>query len=296
MRFVKMNGLGNAYVFFNVLGRPDIDADWSALAQAVSNVHFGIGSDGLILIGPASNADFSMRIFNADGSEGQTCGNGLRCVAKLLKDEGWVNTDQFSIETRGGVVHVELISQSARYSWVMVDMGEPGLHKADLPMLGVADAMTINEPFQIGTDCFPLTCVSMGNPHAVLFVDEVTIVPLAEWGPRIERAHWFPERVNVGVVAVRNQQELDYRVWERGSGMTLACGSGACAAVVAACLNGKTQRDVPVCVHLPGGDLTIQWSASGTVWMTGPAETVCEGEYDVSGATASGKKTHILHH
>src|SRR5690554_6583737 len=172
MRFVKMNGLGNAYVFFNVLGRPDIDADWSALAQAVSNVHFGIGSDGLILIGPASNADFSMRIFNADGSEGQTCGNGLRCVAKLLKDEGWVNTDQFSIETRGGVVHVELISQSARYSWVMVDMGEPGLHKADLPMLGVADAMTINEPFQIGTDCFPLTCVSMGNPHAVLFVDE----------------------------------------------------------------------------------------------------------------------------
>ena len=294
MRFVKMHGLGNSYVFFNVLGRPDTDADWAALAQAVSNVHFGIGSDGLIVIGPAVHADFSMRIFNVDGSEGQTCGNGLRCVAKLLKDEGWVDTDQFSIETRGGVVHVELIRQSARCSWVKVDMGVPGLHKADVPMLGVADAMTINEPFEIGTEHFLLTCLSMGNPHALMFVEEVASVPLAKWGPLIEHSRWFPERVNVGVVGVRNDQELDYRVWERGSGMTLACGSGACAAVVAACLNGKVRRDVPVNVHLPGGDLTIQWASSGHVWMTGPAQIVCEGEYDVSGAAASRKKnTHL---
>ncbi|HLU15537.1 MAG TPA: diaminopimelate epimerase [Burkholderiaceae bacterium] len=282
MRFVKMHGLGNAYVFFNVLGTPDIDADWPALAQAVSDVHVGIGSDGLILVGPGVQADFSMRIFNADGSEGQTCGNGLRCVAKLLRDEGWASTDQFSIETRGGVVQVALSRQSPGCSWVKVNMGVPGLRKADVPMLGMAHAHTINEPVQIGADHFQMTCVSMGNPHAILFVDNVATVPLAEWGPRIEHAHWFPERVNVGVVAVRNQHELDYRVWERGSGLTMACGSGACAAVVAACLNGKVRRDVPVCVHLPGGDLTIQWASSGHVWMTGPAQTVCEGDIDVS--------------
>lgn len=296
MRFVKMHGLGNAYVFFNVLGRPDIHADWPALAQEVSNVHFGIGSDGLILVGPGSQADFSMRVFNTDGSEGETCGNGLRCVAKLLKDEGWVDTDQFSIETRSGVVQVELIRQSVRSSGVKVDMGVPGLHKADVPVLGGVDTLTINEPFEIGAEHFRLTCVSMGNPHALLFVEDVATVPLAEWGPRIEQSHWFPERVNVGVVAVRNEQELDYRVWERGSGMTLACGSGACAAVVAACLNGKVRRNVTVRVHLPGGDLAIQWATSGHVWMTGPAKTVCEGEYDLRGAMASQKKTHILHH
>lgn len=296
MRFVKMHGLGNAYVFFNVLGTPEVHADWPALAKAVANVQHGIGSDGLILIGPGSKAGFSMRIFNADGSEGKTCGNGLRCVAKLLRDEGWVDKNQFSIETRGGVVRVELIRQSARCSWVRVDMGEPHLHRADVPMLGKADAVTIDESFEIGTDHFRLTCLSMGNPHAVLFVDDVSTVPLAEWGPRIERSHWFPDRVNVGVVAVRNDHELDYRVWERGSGMTAACGSGACAAVVSACLNGKVGRDVPVCVHLPGGDLTIQWAASGHVWMTGPAQTVCEGEYDVPGAVASWKKPHILYH
>lgn len=296
MRFVKMHGLGNAYVFFNLLDTPDINADWSAVAQAVSDVHFGIGSDGLILIRPSTHADFNMRIFNADGSEGQTCGNGLRCVAKLLRDEGWVDTDQFSIETRGGAVHVELIRQNAYCSWVKVDMGRPRLKKAEIPVLGCADDMTINELFKIGADHFHLTCVSMGNPHAILFVDDVITVPLAQWGPLIEQAHWFPERVNVGVVAVRNEQELDYRVWERGSGMTLACGSGACAAVVAACLHGRVRRDVPVCVHLPGGDLTIQWPVEGQVWMIGPAQTVCEGEYAVPVATAGRKKTHILRH
>lgn len=280
IKFTKMHGLGNNYVFVDLFGQPLREEILSDLAVRVSDVNTGIGSDGLILIGPSERADFRMRVFNADGSEAKNCGNGLRCVAKYVVERGRTSKRRFTIETLGGVVRVDAHAGAAgRVEQVTVDMGEPRLRKRDLPMLGDPDSETVDEAVDIGGETHRMTCVSMGNPHAVLIVPDAAAAPVAELGPRIERLPVFPERVNVEFISFRGDAEIDFRVWERGSGITRACGTGACAAVVAGVLNGRLERGRPVTVHLEGGDLVITWAEDGRVLMTGPAEITCDGVY-----------------
>ncbi len=283
MQFIKMHGLGNNYIFFNLLESSMENIDFAKLSREVSNVNFGIGSDGIILICPSERADFRMRIFNEDGSEGKNCGNGLRCVAKYLYDHMYATSTNFMIETLGGDVPVDVEVNSLRHVRnVKVDMGEPKLLKGVIPMVGVPDSTTINEPFVIDGAEYHMTCISMGNPHTIMFVDDVNEVPLENIGPVIEHSPLFPERVNVGFVHVKNRQEIDYRVWERGSGITYACGTGACAAVVASTLNNKIDRYVPITVHLPGGDLTVRWDENNHVWKRGTAAYICHGELELN--------------
>ncbi|HEX7056160.1 MAG TPA: diaminopimelate epimerase [Bacilli bacterium] len=275
-----MHGLGNNYIFVNEFAESLPEEELSEIAIRVANVNTGIGSDGLILIGPSRTAAFRMRIFNADGSEGKNCGNGLRCVAKYVVDRNMIATTSFSIETLGGIVNVDAVrGENGKVREVTVDMGEPRLRKRDLPMLGEPDSTTIDEPHEINGHQYRMTAVSMGNPHAVMFVSDVNQVAVAEIGPRIETCALFPERVNVEFIAVKNRREIDFRVWERGSGITQACGTGACAAVVSGVLNGKLDKGVPVTVHLLGGDLAITWGEDGHIYMLGPAETVAVGEF-----------------
>ncbi|WP_017755479.1 diaminopimelate epimerase [Calidifontibacillus oryziterrae] len=280
MQFTKMHGLGNNYVFFNLLDFSLENIDFAQLARQVSDVNFGIGSDGIILICPSEVADFRMRIFNEDGSEGKNCGNGLRCVAKYLYDHMYAANPDFTIETLGGIVQVKVeVEVGERFiRYITVDMGEPQLLKGVIPMLGNPSTTTINEPFTIDNEIYHMTCVSMGNPHTILFVDDVGKVPVEKIGPTIENSELFPERVNVGFVNVENRQEIHYCVWERGSGITMACGTGACAAVVAATLNNMIDRYIPITVHLPGGDLTIRWDENNHVWKRGEAAYICQGE------------------
>lgn len=286
MNFTKMHGLGNNYCVFNQLDEPNNileEQDYPELARKVSDINFGIGSDGIILICPSEIADFKMRIFNADGSEAKNCGNGLRCVAKYLFDYRYAIKPQFTIETLGGVVSVEVEIEPEKkqaVQFVSVDMGEPRLLKGMIPMEGDPYSVAMNVPYRIEKEVYSLTCVSMGNPHAIFFVDEVSAVPLETIGPIIEYDSLFPDRVNVGVVQVKGRIELDYRVWERGSGITMACGTGACAAVVTATMNRLIDQYVPITVHLPGGDLTICWDEQGHVWKRGEASYICHGELD----------------
>ena len=284
MKFTKMHGLGNNYIIFNLLTSSLEEQDLTSLAKAVSDVNFGIGSDGMILICPSERADFRMRIFNKDGSEGKNCGNGLRCVGKYLFDQNLTTSNSFSIETLGGVVSVTVTRDQEKVTeFITIDMGEPGLLKGMIPMEGDPMTTTIHEPFSIGGKEYHMTCVSMGNPHAILFVDHVNEIDLEEIGPVFEHAELFPERVNLGIAHVLNGHEIDYRVWERGSGITMACGTGACAAVVAAILNEKIEKHQPVKVHLPGGDLEITWDENNHIWKKGTAEYICHGEIEVAG-------------
>lgn len=283
MQFTKMHGLGNSFIILNLLESQIHDQSFSLLSMKVSNVNFGIGADGTIFICSSRIADFRMRIFNSDGSEARNCGNGIRCVAKYLFDHMYATTTKFTLETLGGVVRVEVETdkkQIVRY--VTVDMGEPKLLKKDIPMNGTPIETTIHKPVCIGNQMFHLTCVSMGNPHAILFVNDVNDFPLEEIGPTIECSDLFPDRVNVGIVSVLSKEELQYRVWERGVGMTMACGTGACAAVVAAILNNRLERNHPTTVHLPGGELIIRWDEDKHVWMSGKAAYICHGELEMS--------------
>lgn len=281
MQFTKMHGLGNSYVFFNLLEDPMENTDFSELSKQVSNVSFGIGSDGIILICPSKRADFRMRIFNEDGSEAKNCGNGLRCVSKYLYDHMYATSRSFTIETLGGDVRVDVeVDKKQVVNNVVVDMGEPKLLKMMIPMLGDPSTTTINEPVTIGDVEYHLTCVSMGNPHAIMFVDDVNGISLETIGPIIEHSNLFPERVNVGIVSIKNRNEIHYRVWERGSGITMACGTGACAAVVASTLNNFLDKHIPIMVHLPGGDLTVRWDENNHVWKRGEATYVCHGELE----------------
>ncbi|MEK3885990.1 diaminopimelate epimerase [Bacillus sp. FSL K6-3431] len=284
MLFTKMHGLGNNYVIFNQLDDPANILEeqyYPELSRKVSDVNFGIGSDGIILITSSKIADYKMRIFNEDGSEAKNCGNGLRCVAKFLFDQMYATTSRFSIETLGGVVNAKVeIDKNQMVEYVTVDMGEPKLLKGMIPMEGDPIITAINESHSFGEEKFDLTCVSMGNPHAIIFVDNVNEVPLEKIGPVIEQSRLFPDRVNVGIVHIKNRREMDYRVWERGSGITLACGTGACAAVVASTLNEWLDNHQPITVHLPGGDLTVRWDESGHVWKRGEATYICHGELD----------------
>lgn len=274
MKFTKMHGLGNDYVYVSTFDQA-VPADPAALAVAVSDRHFGIGSDGLILIIPSERADARMRMFNADGSEGEMCGNGVRCVAKYVFDHGLVNKRQVTIETGRGVLTLDLEVSQNRVDRVRVDMGTPILSAREIPTLLPGDP-PVEVPMDAGGRSFAVTAVSMGNPHAIIFVDNVAGFPLETFGPILERHPSFPKRVNVHFVEVKSPAEVTMRTWERGSGMTLACGTGACAVCVAGVLTGRTAAKV--LAHLPGGDLELEWAGDGhSVFMTGPASEVFEG-------------------
>lgn len=284
LTITKMHGLGNSYIYINTFTERILEAELPSLARRLSDVHTGIGADGMILIGPSACADFCMRMFNRDGSEGKCCGNGLRCVAKYVYEKEMINSPNFTIETLGGIVNVTVHMEANRcVGLVTIDMGEPCLYKKDIPMLGDPDSETIDEVVSAEGESYLITAVSVGNPHVVHFVDDVQSVALEKIGPRLEKASLFPEGANVELVHVRNSRELDVRVWERGSGITQACGTGACAAVVASVLAGRLSKDDYITVHLPGGDLEILWSsANGHIYMRGDAEMIFEGTYHIA--------------
>ncbi|MFV0445396.1 MAG: diaminopimelate epimerase [Planctomycetaceae bacterium] len=275
MKFTKMHGAGNDYVYVNAFTER-LPADIPALARAVSDRHFGIGSDGLILICPSERADARMRMFNADGSESEMCGNGVRCVAKYVYDHGIARKDELKIETGRGVLTLQIFAVHGKADRVRVNMGTPILKSSDIPTTLPGDP-PLRAKLKVAEKEIEVTCVSVGNPHCVTFVDEITDDWVHRIGPLVERHPAFPRRVNVEFIQILSRSEMRMRVWERGSGETLACGTGACASAVAAVLNDLTDRTV-LC-HLPGGDLTLEWADSGEVFMTGPATEVFSGEW-----------------
>lgn len=281
LKFTKMHGLGNNYIYVNMFEETIAEADLANLAVAVSNPYTGIGSDGMILICPSEKAPVKMRIFNNDGSEAKNCGNGLRCVAKYAYENGIVEEEEFQIETLGGLVTAKLlVDENHQVSQVTVNMGNPILIPDHVPVKGFSNKdSVINEPVSFKGSDLNMTAVSMGNPHAIFFVDNIEEAPLHSLGPIIEKDPIFPDWVNAEFVEIVSEQEMHFRVWERGSGITQACGTGACAAAVAAILNKKAEKNTDITVHLAGGDLIINWQDDGDVLMTGPAEVICIGEY-----------------
>lgn len=277
--FTKMHGLGNNYIYINMFEENIDEKELSQLAVKVSNVNTGIGSDGMILICPSEIAPVKMRIFNNDGSEGKNCGNGLRCVAKYAFEHHIISEKIFKIETLSGLVEAQIHEKDGIVHRVTVNMGQPRLSRSEIPMCGQDSEYVISEENDFSGQKLELTAVSMGNPHAIFYVDSISEAPLLTLGPIIEKDPRFPEGINVEFVEVVNEKEIHFRVWERGSGVTQACGTGACAAVVASVLNGKTKRNTETIVHLAGGDLFITWTKDGDVLMTGPAEVTCVGTY-----------------
>ena len=276
MKFTKMHGIGNDYVYVNTFDQKP-PADPARLALAVSDRHFGIGSDGLILIGPSERADARMRMFNADGSESEMCGNGIRCVAKYMHDHGIARKSRVTVETGRGLLTLDLEIENGKARRVRVDMGAPILQGSDIPTRLPGDP-PINVALEVGDLMLQVTAVSTGNPHAVVYVDDVASFPVETLGPLLERHPAFPRRVNAHFVQVIEPNEVRMRTWERGSGITLACGTGACGVCVAGVLTGKTGRTI--LAHLPRGDLELSWpSDESTVFMTGPATEVFSGEW-----------------
>lgn len=278
--FTKMEGCGNDYVYVNGF---EVDVpDPSALAVKISDRHFGVGSDGLVLILPSETADVRMRMFNSDGSEAEMCGNASRCVGKYAYDNGICRKDTIRLETKAGLKILHMIIQDGVAVGARVDMGEPELTPERIPVSpddGGDAARCVARPLQAAGGSWPVTCVSMGNPHAVLFVNDTDGLNLPEIGPEFENHGWFPRRTNTEFVQIVDKGRVKMRVWERGAGETLACGTGACATGVACVLNGKTDRRIQV--DLLGGSLTIEWNAEDNhVYMTGPATTVFTGIYD----------------
>jgi diaminopimelate epimerase len=291
MRFTKMQGCGNDYLYVDCFRDP-MPHDPPGLSRAISDRHFGVGADGLILICPSDKADARMRMYNADGSEGEMCGNGIRCLAKYVYEHGLVRKPTLTVETGRGVLTMELELSAGAVRQVRVDMGEPILEGARIPttlpgnppknvnlvLPSLTEFPVIKGALGIATEQFRVTCVSMGNPHCVIFVDEVTDAHVLFAGPRIEQHPAFPRKTNVEFVKVNRPDDVTMRVWERGSGETLACGTGACAVCVAGVLTGRTQRRVTI--HLRGGDLELHWSENDNhVYMTGPAVEVFSGDW-----------------
>ena len=277
LQFTKMHGLGNDYVYMDAINQKIENR--SELAKFVSDRHFGIGSDGLILICPSEKADFRMQMFNQDGSEAEMCGNGIRCVGKFVYDKGLTNKKTITVETLAGIKTLVMTEKNGKIETARVDMGEPILEPEKIPVMSKENPvknLKLNEEDKE----FNFTCVSMGNPHAVTFIKEdVNKFDICKYGSKLEINSAFPKKANIEFINVIDDKTLNMRVWERGAGETLACGTGACASVVAAILNGYTKRDVTV--HLLGGDLKIKWKENDNhVYMTGPATTVFEGKID----------------
>ena len=278
MRFTKMQGAGNDYVYVDCFAEP-MPPRPDELARKVADRHFGIGGDGLILICPSPRADAQMRMFNADGSEAEMCGNGVRCVAKYVYDHGLCRNETLRIETGRGVLTLKLEVAGGRAGRVQVDMGEPILRPNLIPTTLPGDPV-VDAEMNVGGRRFRVTCVSMGNPHCITFVDKLSDDWVLGIGPQVENDPHFPKRVNAEFVEIVSPAEVRMRVWERGSGETLACGTGACAVCVAGVLGGRTQRKI--LAHLPGGDLELHWADDGRVLMTGPAVEVFHGEWDAN--------------
>lgn len=275
INFTKMHGAGNDYVYIDCFSNPTPENP-AALAVKVSDRNKGIGGDGLILICPSDVADARMRMFNADGSEAEMCGNGLRCVAKYVYDHDIANKDQLMLETGAGVLSVELTVVDQKVDSVKVDMGEPILNPVDVPTTLAGDNAVVNVPFEIDGQTFEVTCVSMGNPHCVIYVDKATDDLVHRIGPKIETDPRFPAKTNVEFIEILSPTEVKQRTWERGSGETLACGTGASAVCVAGVLTGKTERRLTN--HLLGGTLILEWvEATNHVFMDGPATEVFSG-------------------
>ena len=276
MNFTKSHGIGNDFVVVDGFQESIPEDLLPETARRLCDRHFGIGSDGLILVLPSRTATFRMRMLNPDGSEAEMCGNGIRCFAKYVFDRGLTHETQITVETLAGIMAPRLIVKDGKAQIVRVDMGEPRLQRKDIPMKGPdGDGEVVGEKIKVEGDRYDITAVSMGNPHCVIFVDNVEHFPVAKVGPKIETHNLFPQRTNVHFVQVLNSSEIQVRTWERGAGITLACGTGACACAVAAALNKRTGRKVTT--HLPGGDLLIEWSGDNRITMTGPAEEVFTG-------------------
>jgi diaminopimelate epimerase len=289
IEFIKMQGAGNDYIYLDLvknsydvdrpdLDRPDLDRqdfDWKNLAQAASSRHFGVGGDGLVLIMPSGRADYRMRMFNSDGSEAEMCGNAILCVGKYLHDSGYLNKEELAIETLGGIKHLWIVEKDGhgKALRLKVDMGEPVLRGKDIPI-----AVDMEPVTGIEVKGYSGTAVSMGNPHFVIFVDDITDKHVLTDGPKLEVDPIFPKKANIEFIQVTGRQSMTMRVWERGSGETLACGTGACASAVAGILNNLTDRKVDV--KLLGGTLKIEWNEENNhVYMTGPAVEVFRGVY-----------------
>ena len=277
MKFTKMHGIGNDYVYVNCF-KETVEHP-SEAAIKVSDRHFGIGSDGLILIKPSDVADGKMEMYNADGSQGAMCGNGIRCVAKYMYDYGITDKTSISVETKSGIKYLDLTIKDGKVDTVKVNMGTPILKAADIPVRSEKEQV-INEPVMVDGKEWKITCVSMGNPHAITYIDDVKNLEIEKIGPKFENHEIFPDRVNTEFVHVIDRNTVEMRVWERGSGETLACGTGACAVAVSSILNGLTEEEVTV--KLLGGDLKIFWDRTeNKVYMTGSATTVFDGEIDL---------------
>ena len=281
IEFVKMNGLGNDFILVDCINKSLDDSSFlSCLAKRLCHRNFGIGADGLILILSSEKADLRMRIYNSDGTEAQMCGNGIRCFAKYAYENKLVSKNKFTVETLAGIIIPELTIINNKILGVKVNMGTPKLRRREIPMTGEDTLTVVDETLKINPkQTFKVTCVSMGNPHCIIFVDDIQSIPVNEIGSKIENHPIFPEKTNVEFIQILNRKEINFRVWERGVGETLACGTGACAALVASVLNKKSERQA--IIHLTGGDLDIEWIENGPVFMTGSAELVFKGEMEI---------------
>lgn len=277
MKFTKMHGLGNDYIYFCCLEKEISNP--SELAIKLSDRHFGVGGDGIVLILPSNVADFRMRMFNADGSEGEMCGNATRCIGKYVYEKGHTNKKEITLETLGGIKHLKLNVVNNKVTEVEVNMGKAILNAKDIPVIFNKDKV-INEKIVIGNNNYNITTVSMGNPHCVVYIEDVDNLNLQEIGPLFENDPMFPQRINTEFVEVINEKTVKMRVWERGSGETYACGTGACAVTVASVINNYCKIDEEITVKLLGGDLKIKYCTDGLVYMTGPAEFVFEGRIE----------------
>ena len=279
MKFTKMHGIGNDYVYVNCFEEKVDNPE--KVSIYVSDRRKGIGSDGLVMIMPSDKADFRMRIFNADGSEAMMCGNATRCIGKYVYDKGLTDKTEITLETNSGIKYLTLFPENGKVEFVEVDMGKAILTPKDIPVNSDKERF-ISEPVEVDGKEYKITCVSMGNPHAIVYMDDIKDLDLEKIGPSFENHKLFPDRINTEFIEVIDSHTLNMRVWERGSGETFACGTGACASVVASVLNGYCNHDEEVTVHLRGGDLKITWNSDGTVIMKGPAALICDGDIDVS--------------
>ena len=279
MKFTKMHGCGNDYIYVDGAKEILTPQEKPEVVRRLSDRHFGIGGDGVIFINPSREADFEMEMYNMDGSRAEMCGNGIRCVAKFVYDKGLTDKTSISVISCGKIKYLTLTVENGKVSTVEVNMGSPILKAENIPVISDKEEV-IGDEIEVDGEIYKMTCVSMGNPHAVVFMDEVEGLPLDKMGPLFENHVRFPKRINTEFVKVLDENTVEMRVWERGTGETLACGTGACATVVACVLNGLTKEQVTV--KLLGGNLQIQWDReSNLVYMTGPATTVFEGEIEI---------------
>lgn len=276
IQFTKLHGLGNDYFFIEGNSYPNVD--WPELSRAMSHRHLGAGADGIILILPGTQNDFAMRIFNADGSEAETCGNGIRCFAKYVYERGMTDKTEFVIDTLAGPNLVELTTDNGRVTSVRSNMGKPRFERAEIPMIG-PPGRVIEEDLDVNGQVLKITCANIGNPHAVVFVNDATQVNLKNIGPQIEHHPSFPQRTNVEFVTVKDRENMIMRIWERGSGITMASGSGSCGSALAAMITERVDRTVKV--HLVHGALTVEWAEDGHVYQNGPATEVYSGVWNV---------------